>query len=228
MSRGFEDCAHPSRHQHGTEAGYVNHRCRCADCTAAHTQTARDRRRRIAYGRHVPRSIPSTGTRRRVEALACLGWSMQALDERMGWSSGRFRVILELQDGIGPATAQRVADLYEELWNQPAPAVDWGSRISVTRTRRLAERRGYLPSLAWDDIDHDSAPPSYEGEPIIDELAVDLACAGQRVPLTKPERYEVIRILHARGLTDREIGDRLGQTRDGIAKHRERHLVGAA
>jgi hypothetical protein len=46
----------------------------------------------------------------------------------------------------------------------------------------------------------------------VDEIAVSLACAGQRVPLTPAERVEAVRRLRDAGLRPGEIAGRLGMS----------------
>jgi hypothetical protein len=43
-----------------------------------------------------------------------------------------------------------------------------------------------------------------------DPVAVERALAGERIPLSRPERLEAVRRLHAARLSDRQIGQRLG------------------
>lgn len=53
-------------------------------------------------------------------------------------------------------------------------------------------------------------PSKAQQEAFRDEVAIDLAMAGERVPLTSAERREAVRRLHATRVTDREIAERLG------------------
>ncbi|MDP9418176.1 MAG: hypothetical protein M3P48_10200 [Actinomycetota bacterium] len=73
--------------------------------------------------------------------------------------------------------------------------------------QQLAAQRGWAPSAAWDDIDRDNAP-RHPG-PDIDEVAVERAMTGQRVPLNAAEQAEAARRLTARGVSLREIAARL-------------------
>lgn len=155
----IRDCRCPqARHEHGTETAYCTDGCRCQPCRDAHAAGARRRRRNAAYGRHVPRSVSNAGVRRRVEALMCLGWSMRVLSRRLGWHEDRLAVMLSAYDGVSPRNAQRIAALYEQLWNQQPPQATKADRMSVGRTIALAERRGFLPPMAWDDTELDDPP----------------------------------------------------------------------
>lgn len=145
---------------HGTPRRY-DIGCRCNPCRAAHAQRARDYRRRVAYGRQVPKSIPNVGTQRRIEALQTLGWSMRSLSRMLGFHPDRLSVMLTAQAGVSPRNAARVAELYDRLWDKPAPTRTKGERITASRTKATATRNGYLPPLAWDDdeIDDPAAQP---------------------------------------------------------------------
>lgn len=177
--RVARDCTHPvAHHTHGTVGGYVNDRCRCQPCTTAHADNARQRRRLHYYGQALPKSVPNVGTRRRVDALACLGWSMRVLSTRLGWEPDRLSQIFTDGGGISPLNAQRIAGLYDELWQTRAPTTARYAWQSVGRTIAMAEARGYAPPLAWDDdtIDDPAAVPLHE---LADAgLGVELAPCG--------------------------------------------------
>jgi hypothetical protein len=95
-------------------------------------------------------AVDAAGTKRRLQALATLGWSARALALRCGKSENEFTRILSRQR-ILAVTARSVRDLYDELWNQPAPTASTGERISASRARAMAARNRWLPPQAWDD-----------------------------------------------------------------------------
>lgn len=104
------------------------------------------------------------GTRRRLQALACLGWSPKLLAGRLSWYPGTVR---DLRDGTTIRTttqmARQVRDLYDTLETVPAPETTRSERISVAKTRGEAGRRGFAPAGAWgDDIDDPAAEPHWE------------------------------------------------------------------
>lgn len=106
----------------------------------------------MAYGRWQPKSVPIVGTRRRIEALACMGWSMRALSRALGWHQDRLQVLLSIPGGgVSPANRDRIAALYDELWDKRPPERTRSERISASRPRALAARNGWAPPLAWDD-----------------------------------------------------------------------------
>lgn len=90
--------------------------------------------------------VDATAARRRLQALAVLGWSTRAIAGRLGnldaqtyqfIQSGRNRTIRRRTDDA-------IAQLYDELWQTMGPSA---------RTRTLAVRKGWVPPLAWDDDD---------------------------------------------------------------------------
>lgn len=139
----------PPDHKHGATSTCVNgHGCRCRDCVSARSR----RKREDYYGARsitgVDVKVSSLGVRRRLEALACMGWSCEAVAVRIGahprpvnrWRSGeRAHVMRSTHDAI-----DRV---FRELAYIPAP----GRSGQVTRT--VAKARGYVPAVAWDDVD---------------------------------------------------------------------------
>lgn len=56
--------------------------------------------------------------------------------------------------------------------------------------------------------------------PYVDPIAVERACAGDRVRLTRAERRTAVATLHGRGLTARTISTRLGITPRSVQRHR--------
>lgn len=57
-------------------------------------------------------------------------------------------------------------------------------------------------------------------EPFVDEIAVERACAGDPVRLTRAERRAAVAALDRYGYTARVIGGRLGITMRAVQRHR--------
>lgn len=145
------DCPR-SRHQHGTVVMYVNHRCGCPDCRRAHAAGAARRRRLVAYGAHQPALVDAAGSRRRLQALMTVGWSVTALAEDVGITAGRLHPLVNGRQRLVSRTRHdRLVELYDRLWDVRPPEHDRGSRVSAERSRRHAARRGYRPPMWWDD-----------------------------------------------------------------------------
>jgi hypothetical protein len=107
------------------------------------------------------------GTRRRIEALIAIGWSMSAIDAMLGWKVSRTSCLLSDPTNITRRNAARIAALYDKLWDKPAPARNRQERHSRSYALCLAKKRGYLKPLCWDDetIDDPNAVPYVEPEP---------------------------------------------------------------
>ncbi|MEV0619546.1 hypothetical protein AB0I81_39950 [Nonomuraea sp. NPDC050404] len=99
-----------------------------------------------------PRGVLPYGSRRRMEALAALGWPISEQECRLGHPDlfGR----LTRQKYVRPATARAIERLYSELWAQTPPDT-LGSR----RVKARAERAGWPRPAEWDD-DLIDLPPS--------------------------------------------------------------------
>lgn len=99
--------------------------------------------------------VDRTGSQRRLRALVALGWNAKYLSTRLGTSTATVHKLL-YEDGkpVLASTRNRVHALYEEL----AMVIPPPSRHR-TRSRGIAARRGWLPPLAWDDIDDPNEVP---------------------------------------------------------------------
>lgn len=197
-----------SARRHGDAAAYYRYRCRCADAT----EDYRLCRKRSREGRHVPRWVDGTGSARRLQALAALGYGLLDLADHLGWRKSRVQNVQTLKASrVCLSTVERVTRVYDELAMTPGPS---------TRARDLARRKGWVPPLAWDDdtIDDPNArsagglrrwvtPP--DAERITAVLAGD---EDARRALTGPDRQQLVRQLHAEGLLDSEIVARTGMS----------------
>lgn len=97
--------------------------------------------------------IPVTGTMRRLQALAAIGYSAAATGKATGM---HWRHVMKLRDGdlahVRVLTAARIATVYDRLSNEPLVTRE----ANITRT--IARRHGWAPPAAWDDIDRDAQP----------------------------------------------------------------------
>lgn len=113
--------------------------------------------------------VDGLGTRRRLQALVFIGYSQSYLAGRLGMSAANFGRVLAgpcrplWRNDVLVGTARAVAALYVELENRPRVGTDQRSRISVSRARRHARVRGWLPPAAWDEDLMDD--PAHEGYP---------------------------------------------------------------
>lgn len=145
--------------------------------------------------------VDGIGTRRRLQALVAVGWSQTQLAKRLGWTPSNFGVLIHGSGGVLESTRQLVADLYEQLWDQPPAA------RSISYARRVAVEHGWATPMAWDDdaIDDPRARPE-----------------GVLRPGEQPRRSagEEIAWLAGQGYTDQDIASILGVQLDSIRRHR--------
>lgn len=105
--------------------------------------------------------VSAIGTRRRIQALACIGWTMSRQGARIGWAPANFaKLLTDDTVTVRRETAQLVARMYDDLWDR-APGGDRFQRAGITRVKQRAAANGWLPPLAWDDdtIDDPAATP---------------------------------------------------------------------
>lgn len=85
--------------------------------------------------------LPAAGSKRRIEALAVMGWPQHYLADRLGIPLGSVNHVRTIA-GTTSAKAAAIADLYDELHHQRGPS-------ALTRSRSLT--KGWAPPAAWDD-----------------------------------------------------------------------------
>ncbi len=179
----------------GTQRGYRRHlragEPSCQPCRDAHN--AYEKRRWVDAELGRPRMIDPTGTRRRLQALTAAGWSMPRIGAMVGMPSSGVWKILHEYTQVRRSIADRVAVAYEQwCMVQPPRSTRWEKR-DVTFALRTARLRGWVPPLAWDDIDNDPEPPAVVAEDHVDEVLVQRIIDGERLPANPAERAEAIR-----------------------------------
>ena len=96
--------------------------------------------------------VDATGTRRRLRALAAIGWTHAHLGACIGWSTTNLNTLLH-RDRVNAHTARMIAELYDQLALAPGPS---------TSAMIRAQRKGWRKPLDWDDdlIDIPTATPA--------------------------------------------------------------------
>jgi hypothetical protein len=181
----------------------------------------------IADGSRAPHSrVDATGTRRRLQALIAIGWPTEVLAAQLGRHRNSLCRSMAGQS-VTAHTAHEVATLYERLWNSPPPRMTGEQCAASDAARAHAAAQGWLPPLAWDDIDTDPTPPALTASLSqcndLDEIAVERALAGDRITyddLTPVEQQEVVRRLTAKGTSIRDIAAQLGTTKRTVSRRR--------
>lgn len=140
----------------GTHEGTLRHRRentrRCAGCRAVlREEMARYRIERIVRG---TRKVPAVGLRRRVQALARLGWTQRELAGRLGIPFESFKKIVS-QPVTSRGNAEKVRLVYAELCWQQGPS---------NSARLRAERLGWPSPIDWHDPDDPAEIPLCEIE----------------------------------------------------------------
>lgn len=106
--------------------------------------------------------VDATGTRRRVQALAALGWSRAKIARQAGADPRGFAQVIHRAQ-VHAATARAVRDLYGELQHAGPPETTPGDRTAAVRIRAHAAANAWPPPAAWDgDIDQPAAKPHWE------------------------------------------------------------------
>lgn len=142
----------PDDPRHGRNAGY-DAGCRDQCCKAGAAEYERLRRYDAILGRP-PRTQDATGTNRRMQALVALGYSYRDLSEHLGVGHDQARKLALPMAYVRSSTADRVKAVFEKLCMTPA-ADSW--RASYART--VARKSGWVPPLAWTDIDDPNEQP---------------------------------------------------------------------
>lgn len=183
-----------------------------------------------AVQRHL---VPSWGTQRRLQALMAIGWEVAELERRAG-APGLVRRSRRRKH-VEAVTAERVARLYDELWNETPPDT-YGSR----RARLRAQRAGWPRPMEWDEDWLDLSP-----EELAEVLAAEVARMGSaelracnrarweqgcRSPLTVAASRECMRrqVARRRANERRRYHEARERERQAKAAERSRESLGQA
>jgi hypothetical protein len=177
----------PDEIQHGHRDVYRT--CKCPICRAA---VAREKNlyllRRAAAGG--PLHVDKLGAVRRLHALMAIGWPRRELAAHAGYQGDAFALVLNSRRRkISIDTHQRIARLFDELCMSPGPSKS---------TRLRAAAKGWLPPLAWDDLDDPNEQPSTRRDrrahpDDVDEVVVERILAGDwRLRSSRAEKEAVV------------------------------------
>lgn len=141
------------------------------------------------------------GVQRRLRALAAMGYAMSRLAPMIGAHPDPLVRMMRRKDEpeyVRAYIVDGVLRVYEQFSMKIPPAGP-----VATRQRTMAARRGWVPPLAWDDIDDRNEVPA--GRVPTDRSAVDEAVVlrlldgDTTVPATRAEKIEAMRRWLARG-----------------------------
>ena len=175
--------------------------------------------RQVKPGRQHPALVDSTGAKRRVQALIANGWSMARLAAHVHCHPSTISRLLR-----GTTVTRNLDHAIREIYNlvaeQPVSTATRGERISVETARRYAEAHGWATPDRWTDIDQDLQPQNAGAETDIDQIAVSQVLDGQTTQLNFRERRLAAQLLTARGLSTRDIAERLAVDPRTVSRYR--------
>jgi hypothetical protein len=90
--------------------------------------------------------VDGTVTRRKLEALQAIGYSLTNLGQRIGRTQQSLSETFHGDEPIHWTTERAIARLYDELHHSPPEG------IYANRVRIRARRLGYAPPASYDDI----------------------------------------------------------------------------
>lgn len=133
---------------HGTASAYTRARCRCPDARNAW----RLYKKRGREGRRPPGYVSVMGVRRRLQALASIGYTITDISTL---SSVPFPTVRDLihpwiRGGVSARLDRQFRALYARLSGTPGPS---------HRAALRARAKGWAPPLAWNDIDDPDEKP---------------------------------------------------------------------
>lgn len=114
----------------------------------------------LAITLHTPGGrLDPTGTKRRIQALAAIGWPTAWVADDLGWTRGAVHHILTNRFVMGE-TAATIDAVFERLRDTPPDDQgDRNRRATITKTIAWAQRNRWPGPDAWDDIDDPAAKP---------------------------------------------------------------------
>lgn len=142
-------------HKHAeTGTCFAKHKCRCLPCCQRENDRVASAYRFERRIKNMNRRVPALGVARRLQALACLGWSCKELSDRTGIDLMHVNQMRRLvRPTVLLSTHTRVDEVYRDLSERRNPARSAGHSI------KHAERCGWAPPYAWDDIDNPAERP---------------------------------------------------------------------
>jgi hypothetical protein len=102
--------------------------------------------------------VPAIGSRRRVQALVCEGWSVSRQAALLGVTQPNFLRVLS-QAHVRKSTHDKIDALYRRLDGHAPPQGSQGEKISAAKAVARARRQGWMPRAWWDDIDAEEGRP---------------------------------------------------------------------
>jgi hypothetical protein len=147
--------------RHGETQGWVTG-CRDDCCRAAiYAYNSKWKSDVAIHGDEGRRRVSAVGSQRRIQALKLMGWTLEEIATVCGWQTPAAVSVLMNRKLVLRTTAARIEQAHEELWGRWLRGELRGLVETGLRRRSIeqAERHGWLPSAAWDDIDNPRERP---------------------------------------------------------------------
>jgi lambda repressor-like predicted transcriptional regulator len=165
--------------------------------------------------------LPRWAAQRRIQALMALGHSHERITEFLRPGLRSHNVL-----GPNPVTApylrantwRDVDRVYSQLMMTPGPSL-------IARTRAVA--KGFMPPLAWEDIDDPHEKPTLKTDhpETIDSIAIERTLNGDWARLTNPEINEALRLGASRGLDCGEMAVLLRMNKEAVQRRANRYGI---
>lgn len=131
--------------------------------------------------------VDSLGLIRRVQALACLGYSMNWQAEALGITPGNFALMLK-RNRVSASTWHKVNDLFVKYHLVKRVASNRHEQAGITKALNQAKKNKWVPPLMWDNIDLDASPAVIEYEPTVDDVLLYDLVAGKATSVPRGEK----------------------------------------
>lgn len=187
---------------HGTLARYQAG-CQCLPCRRAKKLYRVEWDRAKAAG--IDLLVPAAPTHRKVQALCRLGWSSSDVAKRLGISQQAMARIMK-RETIRRATAEKIDAVYRSLEMKIPPETPW-----TIRNKKHAERMGWPPPLAWEDIEAgilattELGPRRINNRFDLNEIDHVWQSRDWTVPLSPLEKAEILRRWRTTGQSDNAL-----------------------
>lgn len=162
--------------------------------------------------------VTPIGARRRITALAWLGWSPPALASVTGLPEQVFRSTpYEIARTCGQDALDRIGAAYDLLWDTTPPRLTAEQQAVAEATAQHARKIGWAPPLAYDDDEIDTPG----GGPV-----PGWKRSGRPRPQDPGgviEDIEFLRTVGYRQATPAQLGERLGRSKEAIGRAITRH-----
>jgi hypothetical protein len=180
--------------------------------------------KRLREHRNEPGTVDPTGTIRRLQALAALGWPQPELARLLGCHPRALGQLGRRSQMVHAGTARNVAVLYDELSMRIGPS---------QRARNRASTLGYIPPLGWAEgtIDDPHARPAPASERHagrdVDPVVIQRIRDGEPpARVTWAERHATVSAMTHSGNTAAAIAERIGITPRSVTRVRTHHTAG--